>query len=694
MPLAPLELADLTWDDLVAQARRRIAAVTRGEWTLHAPVDPGVTMLELFAWLLEQRVYWIDQVPDETLRGLLTLLGVAPHGAGVASTVIAMDPADDGSWRVMPAGTALRVAFAPSGPVYSTDEAVAVAPVRSLRVITAGRDRRADLDEGRWVRLLRADGAADDFELRLELATPPPPGLAAPMALALGLEAPAPMTPEWWVPLARPPAALFAPDPDVAAAAAPPDAPGRVPVEYRYRPVGGGEPRPLPAVRDGTQGLRRAGVVRFGAPADWAPESDGTYAVVVRAPRTDFTTPPRLSFARANAVIARHWRRVVVALARRWLPLPGVTVELPRAYGAPVAPWLRVHLCERATPGAWQRWRPVPDLSRSGPDARVLRVDRGRARLDFGDGLTGRQPVVADGAGPLPPPVDLAAAQVRESDANLVVEYLAGGGQDGDLGAAQAWTAADAGDWSGESPVAATGGGEPEAAGEARERAAAELRRVTRAVTRRDHEELARTTPGVAVARAHAVVGAHPGHPCRVVPGATTVYLVPHAPRDEEPPPGSDPVDVPAPLPDAQTLALVQARLDAARLAAHEVFVRPPRYRDARVRFHVAADPRSPGALEASVRAALTRYLDPLVGGDDGDGWPFGEPLRPSALIRAAQAAVGAGGEVSAVAIALDGALPGAITCNDVALGPAALPRLGGVTVELAPRRGDREVRR
>jgi hypothetical protein len=55
MVLDTLQLADVTWDDLVALARRRIPAITRGEWTLHAPVDPGITMLELFAWLLEQR---------------------------------------------------------------------------------------------------------------------------------------------------------------------------------------------------------------------------------------------------------------------------------------------------------------------------------------------------------------------------------------------------------------------------------------------------------------------------------------------------------------------------------------------------------------------------------------------------------------------------------------------------------------
>ena len=43
MALASLTLDDFTWDDLVAATRRRIPAASGGTWTLHAPVDPGVT---------------------------------------------------------------------------------------------------------------------------------------------------------------------------------------------------------------------------------------------------------------------------------------------------------------------------------------------------------------------------------------------------------------------------------------------------------------------------------------------------------------------------------------------------------------------------------------------------------------------------------------------------------------------------
>ena len=49
----------------------------------------------------------------------------------------------------------------------------------------------------------------------------------------------------------------------------------------------------------------------------------------------------------------------------------------------------------------------------------------------------------------------------------------------------------------------------------------------------------------------------------------------------------------------------------------------------------------------------LTSFLDPLVGGDDHQGWPFGEPLRPSVLLRESQVAVEDSAVVNSVAIQL-----------------------------------------
>jgi hypothetical protein len=69
--------------------------------------------------------------------------------------------------------------------------------------------------------------------------------------------------------------------------------------------------------------------------------------------------------------------------------------------------------------------------------------------------------------------------------------------------------------------------------------------------------------------------------------------------------------------------------------------VREPRYRSTRLRVDLASTPADPAGVRRRLESALRRYLDPLVGGDAGAGWPVGEPLRPSALIQVAQRAAG-----------------------------------------------------
>jgi hypothetical protein len=94
----------------------------------------------------------------------------------------------------------------------------------------------------------------------------------------------------------------------------------------------------------------------------------------------------------------------------------------------------------------------------------------------------------------------------------------------------------------------------------------------------------------------------------------------------------------------------------------------------------LAAKPADPSRVRTALHDALRHYLDPLRGGDGGDGWPFGGPLRPSALLRVAQAAVGDSAEVTAVAIGLDGAPP-TEDCADVPLRPGELAALTDVSI-------------
>ena len=70
---------------------RRVAALlarNAPEWTDHNASDPGITLLELFAWLGEQNIYRFDRLSDEAIRAFVRLAGVEPRPAGVACTVV------------------------------------------------------------------------------------------------------------------------------------------------------------------------------------------------------------------------------------------------------------------------------------------------------------------------------------------------------------------------------------------------------------------------------------------------------------------------------------------------------------------------------------------------------------------------------------------------------------------------------
>ena len=70
MPLTLPNLDDRSYADLLAEARALIPALAPG-WTDHNPADPGITLVELFAWLTEMLLYRLNQVTDENRLAFL-----------------------------------------------------------------------------------------------------------------------------------------------------------------------------------------------------------------------------------------------------------------------------------------------------------------------------------------------------------------------------------------------------------------------------------------------------------------------------------------------------------------------------------------------------------------------------------------------------------------------------------------------
>src|SRR5690606_2080215 len=83
MPLPAPNLDDRTFQDLVDEAKRRIPLYTP-EWTNHNVSDPGVALIELFAWMSEMVLFRVNQVPDRLYTHFLNLVGIEQFPPSVA----------------------------------------------------------------------------------------------------------------------------------------------------------------------------------------------------------------------------------------------------------------------------------------------------------------------------------------------------------------------------------------------------------------------------------------------------------------------------------------------------------------------------------------------------------------------------------------------------------------------------------
>lgn len=84
MPIELPNLDDRTYDGLVEEARNAIPVDHPG-WTDHNPSDPGIALIELFAWLTEMTLYRVNRIPERNYRTFLTLLDGRPRDTATMS---------------------------------------------------------------------------------------------------------------------------------------------------------------------------------------------------------------------------------------------------------------------------------------------------------------------------------------------------------------------------------------------------------------------------------------------------------------------------------------------------------------------------------------------------------------------------------------------------------------------------------
>ncbi|MGK0343994.1 MAG: hypothetical protein ACI855_000048, partial [Myxococcota bacterium] len=74
MPIKPPNLDDRRYKDIVDEARTLIPQYTP-EWTNLGDADPGMTLVQLFAWMTEMTIYRLNRVPDKTYIHFLNFIG-------------------------------------------------------------------------------------------------------------------------------------------------------------------------------------------------------------------------------------------------------------------------------------------------------------------------------------------------------------------------------------------------------------------------------------------------------------------------------------------------------------------------------------------------------------------------------------------------------------------------------------------
>ncbi len=74
MPLEDPKIDDRSFEQILNELRLRIPLYTK-EWTNYNDSDPGITLLQLFAWLSEQMLWRMNQVPRRNYIKFLKLLG-------------------------------------------------------------------------------------------------------------------------------------------------------------------------------------------------------------------------------------------------------------------------------------------------------------------------------------------------------------------------------------------------------------------------------------------------------------------------------------------------------------------------------------------------------------------------------------------------------------------------------------------
>jgi predicted phage baseplate assembly protein len=605
MPLPLPQLDNYTFDTLVAEAQALLPRFAP-PWTDYNAHDPGITLIELFAWITEMESYRLDRVSEASQRAFLRLVGIEPKPAQVAETVLVVAQTGMGLPIQLPAGSQ----FTTSGKLtFQTADPVWISPAKLVAVLTGA-----------------TSGFSDSTQSNVPSLKQFPPFGKTPQvgdALYLGFDQN----------LAENPAILSlyicVGDPDVerqtkaalqsetdaiqkegkhcpSGASATSDWSLHYGVRTRWEYYAGADQwMPLADVSDNTRACTLSGKVVFTAPDPAKHVAGGVastgqgarFFIRCRLMSGSYDCPPQIRYVQINAVLARHAVDVATPYALGVSNgQAGQVFSLPESPIVPGSTALEVRLGATVE----HDWKEQLWWDRVGPYDRGYVLDPESGKVSFGNGRSGFVPA---------------------AHSSLSVTYQIGGGSAGNVPANTAWSSNSGTAVEVSQPFSASGGADAESLFDAQARAVAWLTIPQRAITLDDFERLALETPGVPVARAKALADYDPELHCVAAPGSVTVVVVSNCASSQ-------------PIPGDDLLRAVMQYLDRRRLLTTELHVTAPDYTTVSVqaKLHATSDVVSRDLISLATQT-LNDFLDPLQGGPDGSGWPIGRAVYRTEIL-------------------------------------------------------------
>ena len=613
MAVSTPQLDVRTAQDLVDHAKRLIPQLCP-EWTDHNVSDPGVTLIELFAWMADLLIYRVNQVPDRMYDRFLELIGMRRQPPQVACAPITFYLAEPQPNPVtIPGGTEVATVRTETDPavIFTTSAPLIIYPPHPVTVLTGNGNPSLPKSLDRHdIRALNAGGPP------IAVFSPPP---VVGDAFYIGFTD-------------NHSNHLLALLLDCERASGAIDDRDHPPWEWHVSSDGPSRWAPCAPPMDTTGGFNQAGEIALELPAMALAEYQGIEAYWLRcrlnaaqAGGNRYRTTPRIQHlaaeSRGGITEARHVITVTGELLGASDGSSGQTFSLlhhPVLELDPATDYLEVQ--PSPTNGPWEPWQAVPSFALSQPNDQHYVLDHQEGSIALGLRLL--QPsgdMYSFGA--VPPP----KSRLRFS------RYQYGGGVAGNVLAGSLAVLKTSIPYVARvvNREAAAGGLDAQSVDDARVRAPGVFSSRDRAVTARDFEFLA--CEGAEIARACCLApGNQEGGGGPAALGEVSVAVLPRIPiiGGRISPEALQPAE---PLLQAAAEYLRERCVLGIRLQ-----VRPPEYVwvAAQVSLQLAT-PRTAAqaiAVRQEAEQALYRFLNPYTGGADGDGWPFGRPLHVSEI--------------------------------------------------------------